>query len=266
MTEEKTIEQVERGSVRSQIIAIAIECCGDWNKIMRRIEKREIPDEEEVEKVMNNLKCEVVTILDEEYPQALKQIRKPPFVLFYYGDLSLVQDYRKCISVVGTRHPTEYGRNATKEIVVGLNEELVVVSGMAIGIDATAHYSAIASKHKTVAVLGSGVNVCYPSFNKKLYEKIIENHLVISEYPPDVLPVQEQFPIRNRIVAGLSKCLLVTEAKRRSGTTTTMAFALEAGRDVLCVPSNDLNDSACNLCIKDGGFLVENSDDVNALY
>lgn len=251
---------------RNVLIALAVKYRGNWNEIFRHIEMRDYPSDEEIEDVISNLKCEVVTYFDEEYPTRLKEIRKPPFVLFYYGDISLIKDTEKCLSIVGTRDPSIYGLNVTKSIVYGLNEDIVVVSGMALGIDSMAHQSAIESNHRTVAVLGTGINVCYPSSSRKIYESLKANHLVLSEFPVDYSPVPEDFPTRNRIVAGLSKCTLVTEAHRRSGTTVTIGYALEASRDVLCVPSQNLGDSACNLCIKDGGFLVENSDDVNYFY
>ncbi len=251
---------------RKLLIALSVMCEGNWDKMFYHIQKREFPEPEYIEQVVNNLKCEVITYLDSEYPERLKEVRNAPLVLFYYGDISLIKNPDRSLAVVGTRHPSEYGKKITEELVTKLKEDVVVISGMALGIDAIAHNAAINSGHKTVAVLGSGIDIPYPSTNKEIYEELIESNLVISEYPPGVSPVPEQFPIRNRIVAGLAKCLLVTEAKRRSGTTTTMAFASEANRDVLCVPSNDLNNSACNLCIKDGGFLVENSDDVNIFY
>jgi len=251
---------------RNLLIALSVICEGNWDKIYYHITNRIFPDDLDVEKVVSNLSCEVITYFDEEYPSKLKEVRNAPLVLYYIGDISLIKNTENILAVVGTRLPSEYGKESTIKIVSSLKEDVVVVSGMALGIDAVAHRAAIDSGHRTIAVLGSGINVCYPSSNYELYEEIKRNNLIISEYPPNVLPSPAQFPIRNRIVAGLAKCLLVTEAKRRSGTTTTMAFALEANRDVLCVPSSDLDNSACNLCIKDGGFLVENSEDVNLFY
>ena len=251
---------------RNIIIAVAILCKGNWNAMCRIINKREFPSDEEVERLVSSLNCGVITYFDEEYPERLKQVRCAPFVLFYLGDISLIKNTNLCLSVVGTRKPTAYGAKVTDKLISGLSKDIVIVSGMALGIDAIAHYSAIRHGLKTVAVLGSGVDICYPLTNLSLYNRLKKNYLVISEHPPGFTPAYWDFPVRNRIVAGLSKAVLVTEAKRKSGTTTTMAYALEAQIDILCVPSQELGDSACNLCIKDGGYLVENSDDINMFF
>ena len=256
----------EETKPRNVLIALAVQCGGNWDEIYRHIDKRDFPTDEEIEEIVNNLPCQALTYVDEEYPPRLKEIRKPPFVLFYFGDISLIKNTNKCLSVIGTRDPSYFGMKTTYSIVRGLYKDIVVVSGMASGIDSMAHLAALKTGHKTVAVLGTGINVCYPSSSRAIYEEIKKNHLVLSEYPFNHHPNREDFPLRNRIVAGLSKCVLVTEAHRRSGTTITMGFALDSARDILCVPSQDLDNSACNLCIKDGGFLVENSDDVNYFY
>lgn len=248
------------------LITMAVQSHGDWNEMCRRIHHRLLPTDDEVEEAVDNLKCEVITYFDKEYPEELKRVEKAPFVLFYEGDISLISNPSKILAVVGTREPTDFGIETTKNIIKDLNKDIVIISGLALGIDAVAHEEAMRTGHKTIAVLGSGVNVCYPLTNKYIYKKIKKDHLIISEYPFDTQPVPENFPLRNRIIAGLAKCVLVTEAKRRSGTTTTIGFALNASKEVLCVPSSDLNNSACNLCIKDGGFLVENADDVNRFY
>ena len=253
-------------STKRVLITMAVQSRGDWNEICRRIHHRLLPTDDEVEEVLNNLKCQVITYFDKEYPEELKKVEKAPFVLFYEGDISLISKPSNILAVVGTREPTDFGIEVTKNIIKDLNKDIVIISGLALGIDAIAHEEAIKNGLKTVAVLGSGVNVCYPLTNKSIYRKIKKDHLIISEYPFDTQPVPENFPLRNRIIAGLAKCVLVTEAKRRSGTTITIGYALDASREVLCVPSSNLNDSACNLCIKDGGFLVENADDVNAFY
>ena len=150
--------------------------------------------------------------------------------------------------------------------MANLAKDLTVVSGLAYGVDSIAHKTAIESGHRTIAVLGSGIDVCYPSINTKLYEEIKEKHLVLSEYPPGVSPDQGNFPVRNRIISALSKCLLVTEAKIRSGTMSTVGVSLALGRDILCLPSINLGESGTNLCIKQGAILVETSKDVNAFF
>ena len=236
---------------------------GNWDEIYKTIrEKKVVLDEEIVQKEVKKLKCKSVTIMDGEYPEYLKEVCKPPFVLFYYGDISLLKDRDKHISVIGARECSEYGVNATKKIVKDLANEYVIVSGLAKGIDRVAHETAINNGGKTIAVLGCGIDKCYPEENKDIYKIIKENHLLISEYPGKALVSSSQFPLRNRIVAHLSKCLVVTEAKMRSGTSITVKFALCGGVDVCCVPYPVFEESLCNALIKEGAALVENGNDV----
>ena len=252
---------------REILISLAIKFGGDWNLIYQSLKlKKDYEDEEEVLESYRNLQCQAITIMDEEYPEQLKRVKKPPFVLFYKGDISLIKNTNDCIGVIGSRHPTDYGVSNTKNMVSHLPDRVVVVSGMAIGIDTVAHKAAISSGHKTIAVLGSGIDVCYPVSNQELYEEISNCNLVLSEYPPGVAPNIPFFPARNRIIAGLSKSLLVTEAGLKSGTLITVGIAAQLGLDVLCVPSSDLGNSGTNYCIKQGAFLVETFDDVNYFF
>ena len=249
------------------LISLAIKFGGDWNLIYQSLKRKtDYEDEEEVLQNCRNLKCHAITIMDPEYPEQLKKVRKPPFVLFYMGDISLIKNTNDCIGVIGSRHPTEYGILNTQKLVSHLPEQVVVISGMAIGIDTIAHKSAINSNHKTVAVLGSGIDICYPVSNQSLYDKLADQQLIISEYPPGVAPNIPFFPARNRIIAGLSKSLLVTEAGLKSGTMITVGIAIQIGVDVLCLPSSNLGNSGTNYCIKQGAFLVETFDDVNYFF
>lgn len=252
---------------REILISLAIKFGGDWNLIYHSLKlKKDYEDEQEVLDNCRSLKCKAVTIMDKEYPEQLNRVPKPPFVLFYEGDLSLIQNTDDCIAVIGSRRPTTFGIEHTINLVKNLPQKVVVVSGMANGVDTIAHETAIRSWHKTVAVLGSGIDVCYPSNNEKLFGILKEQHLVITEYPPGTPPNSANFPKRNRIVAGLSKSVLVTEASIPSGTLITVGVAAELGLDVLCLPSADLGHSGTNFCIKQGAFLVETSDDVNIFY
>ena len=136
-------------------------------------------------------------------------------------------------------------------------KEYTVVSGLAIGTDTLVHQTTIDVGGKTIAVLGSGIDYCYPVRNKELYEEIKRNHLVISEYPGDLMPSEISFPRRNRIIAMISKGLIVTEAYARSGTLTTVMFALQYSKTVMCVPYRAGLGSECNRLISEGAFLVE---------
>ena len=249
-------------TTRELLIAHAIYYKGNWLQIYRVLVTRKyIPDEESA-RLLANMRCKAITILDPEYPEYLRQMTKPPFVLFYYGDINLISDSNRCLAVVGTRNPSPKGIDITRKIVKDTCKDYITVSGMASGIDRIAHETAINNRGKTVAVLGSGIDVCFPSENSDIYEIIRNNHLVISEYPEGCPPGKMSFPIRNRIVAMISKALLVTESKIHSGTSITVNYALDYGKNVMAVPSTDYGDSGCNLYIKQGAFLVEDAVDV----
>lgn len=248
---------------RKLLIYLSILHGGDWDSIYAHITSKVCDiDPLEVENVTNTIKSGAVTIVDPEYPHHLRQVFKPPFVLFYYGDLSLIKEYNNRISVVGARNVTAYGAKMTKEIVSGLASRLIVVSGLASGVDGLAHKAAIDSGGKTVAVLGNGIDICYPAENKELYEIIKKDHLLISEYPGTIAPNPQQFPQRNRIVAGLSRSLLIPYARKYSGSSITAGLMIQLSREVYCVPTDAGQNSLCNYLIKEGATLVESADDI----
>lgn len=243
------------------LLYLAFKYQGQFDKIYQAIQRKEVADEEELAVFKAKLKSNYTTIVSDDYPNALKQIACPPFVLFYYGDLSLVNE--KTIGVVGMRNPTNYGIEVTKDFVDGLVKEgYVIVSGMAYGIDSVAHRQSIKSNGKTVAVLGCGIDYCYPKEHLELYEEMKENHLVISEYPLDLSPQKWYFPARNRLIAAFSDSVLVTEAKNRSGTMITVGYALEQGKDIMAVPSAVNGNEGCNSLIQQGAKLVKNVKDI----
>ena len=237
---------------------------GHWHKIFKIIkDKKYEVSEEEVQKVLSSIKSNVVTTLDKEFPDILKTINMPPFVIYYYGDISLLNNYYKNISVVGSRKSSTYGEDMTYDIVKGLAEKgYTIVSGLAKGIDSIAHKAAIAGGGKTIAILGSGIDYCYPYENYDLYKEIKKDHLIISEYPGFDAPTQGQFPERNRLIAGLSSTILVGEAGVHSGTFITVADGLINGRNICCIPYPADANSACNKLIKEGAALVETTQDV----
>lgn len=245
------------------LLYLAIKNDGNWDKIYHDILLKANINEEEYEPLKASIKSKYVTLLDDDYPTVLKSMVKPPFVLFYYGDLSILTNYNKFLAIIGSRNYSKYGRMMTFSIIEELDEDIVIISGLARGIDSFAHESAISNNHKTIAVLGSGIDVCYPAQSQELYDVIKKDHLLISEYPNNVEPVPDNFPIRNRIIAGLSQAVLVTEADKRSGTSITVNYALASGRDVFAVPHLAHKCSLCNLLIKDGAKLVEHGEDIN---
>ncbi len=243
------------------LLYFAFKYQGQFDKIYKAIIDKEEIDEEFLKENMEKMNCHYTTIVSDDYPEALKHIACPPFVLFYYGDLELLN--KKTIGVIGMRRPSMYGEKVTQHLVKGLVEEdYVIVSGMALGIDGIAAKEAMKNKGYSVAILGSGIDYCYPARHRELYEELKKNHLVISEYPLDLKPEKWYFPARNRLIAGLSSALLVTEANLKSGTMITVGYALEQGKDVMCVPSDIFMSDGCNTLIQQGAKLVQNAKDI----
>ncbi len=207
----------------------------------------------------------VVTYFDEEYPILLKEIAQPPWTIFYLGNIDLLSNPYS-LAIVGTRNPTNYGRMVTVKIAQELSQHgWTVISGLARGIDAEAHKGALGGVGKTIAVLGGGINNIYPPENEKLYKRIIEeNGLIISEFPPDILPKPGLFPIRNRVISGLSLGTLVVEASWKSGSLITADYANEQSREVFAIPGmiTSLQSQGTNQLIKQGAKLVTTVDDI----
>ena len=206
----------------------------------------------------------ILTYRDDAYPERLRQIYDPPALLWVRGDASLLS--RPILAVVGTRHPTPYGTGMAEKLARELAMRgLIILSGMARGIDTAAHKGALAAKKPNVAVWGTGVDVIYPKENKALAEQIIAGGgAIVSEYPLGTFPAPQNFPRRNRILSGMSVGVLVIEAAEYSGTRVTARCALEQNRDVFAVPGNVTNKNAWgpNLLIKQGAKLTSCWEDV----
>ncbi len=247
---------------REKLIAYSLKYDGDFNKILKAAHDVEYI-EDCYKEAVRNLKCGTLTLADLNYPSHLKNIYKPPIVIFYYGDISLLEDTARNVSIVGSRENSPYGERMTVEISTGLAKKgFNIVSGLARGIDSIAHRSAMEAGGKTIAVLGCGIDTCYPTENLELCEEIKKNHLLISEYPGTTPPTTASFPIRNRIIAGLSKTLVVAEAGEHSGSCITATLAMNGNTDVMCVPYPAGSKSQCNKLISMGAALVESADDV----
>lgn len=254
-------------SNRNKLIYLAILFDGDYDKILAAIKNYSYPSNEVIEEEVSKLKCKTLTMLDEAYPQYLKNYPRPPFVLFYYGDISLIdaEHINNNLGVVGTRKATNYGIYHTKRIIKELNGECIIVSGLAKGIDAVAHKAAIESNAKTIAVLGSGIDNVWPNENEELYKSIIDhNGLVISEYPNMSEPLMHHFPIRNRLIVMFSNALLVTEAHGyKTGTAITVKLANVFNKPVMTIPYPvGIGDSYCNHLLYQGAQCVRNGKDV----
>ena len=206
----------------------------------------------------------VLSMDDPLYPPRLKEIYDPPLVLYVRGDAEVL--IKPGIAMVGTRHPTPYGSGMAERLASDLAAQgLVIISGMARGVDTASHRGAIAAKGKTVAVFGTGVDVIYPKENSRLSEQILAlGGALISEFPLGSFAAPQNFPIRNRILSGMSVGVLVVEAAEYSGTRITARLALEQNRDVFAVPGNVTNKNSWgpNTLIKQGAKLVATWEDV----
>lgn len=208
--------------------------------------------------------ADFLTYADDAYPERLREIFDPPVLLWIRGNASLLA--QPSIAVVGTRHPTPYGTGMAEMLSRDLaNRGLVILSGMARGVDTAAHRGAIAAKRPTIAIWGTGVDVVYPKENKSLAEQIVAGGgAIVSEYPLGTFPAPQNFPKRNRILSGMSVGVLVIEAAEYSGTRVTARCALEQNRDVFAVPGNVTTKNAWgpNTLIKQGAKLTATWEDV----
>lgn len=224
--------------------------------------RKKLNPDAEIEK-LNKSGIKVISLDDSEYPPALRQIFDPPKILYLRGNTEVLT--KPMFAIVGARKASHYGLTVAEHIAGELAKVgLCIVSGMARGIDTSAHKGALGVGKPTVAVLGCGVDVVYPRENKGIMDKIIENGAVISEFPLGTAPMAGNFPQRNRVISGLAKGIMVVEAADKSGSLITADFALEQGRDVFAVPgqiTNPLNKGAHRL-IKQGAKLVEEARDV----
>lgn len=237
---------------------------GDWDKIYYAIRTKEKVQSDEVVDFANSFKGGYITLTDENYPQFIKETTRPPFVLYFKGDIDILRgDQSKFLTVIGSRECTNYGRETVSSIVKELPDNIVIVSGLAKGIDGAAQESALDSNKKTIGVLGGGIDNVYPKENTDLFMKIANGGgLLLSEYPGNTEPKPNNFLFRNRIIASLGKAVLVGESYARSGTHATVCFALNEGRDIGCIPYHATEKSNCNQFIKDGACLIESAKDV----
>jgi len=247
---------------RDILIYFSIVHRGEWSEIQKAILAHKPLNYEDVKSTIESCKSKVLTIFDPEYPEALSKIPSPPLVLYYEGDLSLIQDMDHCISMVGSRDCTEYARAKTVKIANELAKDGVsVVSGLATGIDTAAAEGAV-KEGKAVAVLGNGLDYFYPSGNRKLQKDVGRLGLLLSEYPDGTHPRPFHFPMRNRIIAGLSAAVCIMQAAPNSGTYVTAALAATFGRDVGCLPFRSDEGNIGNALIQDGAMLIESAEDV----
>ena len=221
----------------------------DWDLEIKRLQEQ---------------KVKVLTILDGAYPQRLKEIYLPPIVLFYRGNLSLLN--QRAVAIVGSRDHSKYAKDCIRELIpVLINDNIVVISGLARGVDTLAHEESLKVNGNTIAVIGSGLDVVYPPENGKLYNDIAKKGLILSEYPLQSRPLKFHFPYRNRIIAGLSHGVCVIEAKEKSGSLITANLALSENREVFAVPGSifSIHSKGTNSLIEAGACLVSRGDTIS---
>ena len=201
--------------------------------------------------VLKKNRVKVLNLKSKNYPEDLRNISQPPVFLYYKGDISLLENRK--IGVVGTRKATSYGRITCEKMTEDLvSNEITTVSGLALGIDSICHKRTLEKSGKTIAVVGSGLDIIYPKENRILWEQIERSGLIISEYPLGTEPIGYNFPMRNRIIVGLSRGILVIESQKKGGSLITAELALEEGREVFAVPGDIFSPSSegCNNLIK----------------
>lgn len=226
-------------------------------------EKDDIKKAKELLNYMQKKEIRVTAFFDNDYPQVLKEIPYYPPFLFYRGNYK--REDAEAIGVVGSRKASLKGLQLTETLIKDLSQmPITIVSGLAAGIDAMAHKTAIESGLRTIAVLGSGIDVVYPAENRGLYEKIGESGVIFSEYLPKTPPLAHHFPKRNRIISGLSKAIVVVEAGERSGSLITARYAMEHNKELFVFPRTplDKNSEGNNNLIKIGAKIITRAEDI----
>ena len=234
--------------MRKQRLGLALRYQGEWEKITEGLKQGEKPPCPEIA-------APYVTWADAEYPALLRQLRFPPWILFYQGNLALAD--LPATGIVGSRQACRYGLTMTERCCGALKDE-VIVSGLALGIDGAAHRAALRLCRGTIGIAGCGLDRPYPAYNRDLYTELPKANLLLSEYPPQTPPLKHHFPWRNRLIAALSDRIVVMQAGFHSGTMLTVNEAIELNREVWCLPYPAMNKEGegCNLLISQGAEIL----------
>lgn len=250
------------------LIYLSLKYKGQQKDIYNAIKAKEAVHEEEVEKIAAPFLDRVITVIDRDYPDGWKQLRNPSIVSFYEGDRTLLQSsyLRRSVTYVGSRDASGEGKRIAREMGRGLAKEgVLLISGLARGIDGEVMRGAMEGKGKIIGISGAGIDIDYPAQNRDIYDYIRKNGLLLSEFPPGVRPHPEFFPQRNRLLAGLGAVIIVGEAERRSGSLITANIAIEQGKDIGAIPTSPFKESGTNALIKDGAYLIDELEDILAL-
>ncbi len=241
---------------------------GITSQDVKTLSDKSISRAENIMKAMERENVDIVTIEDEEYPAPFKDIEYPPYVLYMKG-IKMDWENMLGLTVIGTRKYTQYGADVTRLMCEPLTKAgFTVISGMASGVDGAAAKAALDAGGKTVAVLGSGIDVIYPKENTDLFNRIVENGVVMTEYPPGTRPLPYNFPHRNRLMSALGKGVLIAEAPTRSGALITASQALDMGKNVFAVPGSVFkeNSGGVNMLIQQGAKPVMHPRDIMCEY
>ena len=251
--------------MRDILIAMSVMQKGDWDGIYRMLKDKVRLTDEEVQKAFTSVDSGCVTLIDDDYPEAFKEVFKPPLTIFYKGDINLLSS-KKIVSCAGARAATEYTAKKVSSLVgeaLDVDSDMVLCSGMALGVDSIALREAIMRNRKIIAVAGCGIDRCYPETSRDIYDYCVSGKgLIISEYPLDVPPSRESFPFRNRLIAGLGKSLLAAQVGKRSGTSTTIRCALDYGKTILVLPQRLEEGEVTAELLRDGATPVLSGEDI----
>ena len=252
-------EEIFRGSVPELMEAGEIRE-GVARKITRKVFS--IDPEQEMKRA-EKIGANIIPFPDSSYPSLLREIHDPPVILYARG--KPIPPRQEFVAVVGSRNATEYGKRTAQKIALGLAENGIgISSGLARGVDAAAHWGCLRGRGFTIAVLGTGIDIRYPRSNEKLFDRVLGQGAVISDFPMGTAPEPKNFPMRNRIISGVSRGIVVVEATRQSGSLITAGLALEQGRDVFAVPGSidSFKSRGPHFLIKQGAKLVEHAEDI----
>lgn len=245
-------------SERERLINYAIAYDGDWEKIAGALSQQ---------RPVGNYASRdaAITIYDDAYPQRLRQLRYPPWVLFYRGRIELLQ--KPAVTIIGSRKMSSYAAQMTSRLASEVSRHCPVVSGLAKGVDGLAHRSALEHGGMTIGVIGSGLGTVYPPEHQELYAQMAQKGLILSEYPHHTGVRKRNFPWRNRILAALGETLLITQAACKSGTMLTVNEALALSRDIYCIPYpfGAEEGRGCNLLISQGAQILFEDSQLNDL-
>ena len=239
---------------------------GDVEKVLSHIKAKKDIDCVKAEDCINKVKASYFTLLDEIYPEGWKQLFLPPILCYYEGDIALLKDLDRSVTYVGSRDASKEGLSAAYEFGKKLAKDgVIIVSGLARGIDSEVMRGAMEGKGKIIGISGAGIDIDYPTSSKEIYEYTRSHGLLLSEYPEGVSPSPNNFPLRNRLLAATGKVTIVGEAELRSGSLITANHAINLGKDVGCLPSLARKGSGTNALIKDGAYLIDEAEDILSL-